>query len=176
MVKKITINTLIIFLFSLMLHYFYHSLPCFISSIISPVNESFIEHIKLIYSSYILFLVVKVLFQKKPEKDILSTYTIFPIFNIFIFSLIYLPIKSLFKVNTLVTLIIYFITIFISNYYMIIYKNNRKIKNKYFLFSIIFMYILFSLFTYYPLKNKLFLDEKTNTYGIFNSKIKLGIF
>lgn len=168
MIKKIIINSIIIFALSTLIHSLYNYLPCYITSFIVPVNESIWEHMKMIFSAYMLFLLIKVLFFKKHEKNLTSSFVIGALFNIVIFLIIYVPIFYIFGENMIVTLIIYFITIIISNYF--IYKmqqkkNNEKL-NKITGFSIILIYLIFIILTYYPIKGKLFFDYTSQSYGI----------
>lgn len=171
MYKKTILSSFIIFILSTLFHSLYNYLPCFLTSIIVPVNESIFEHMKMIFTSYMFYLLIKILFNKKHENNLISSFVIASLFNIVIFLIIYIPIYLLFGEKLVVTLILYFITILISNYLM--YKiQNKKINskiNKYSVYIIPLVYIVFTLFTYFPLKNMLFLDPTTNTYGIIKT-------
>ena len=171
MYKKIILSSFIIFILSTLFHSLYNYLPCFLTSIIVPVNESIFEHMKMIFTSYMFYLLIKILFNKKHENNLISSFVIASLFNIVIFLIIYIPIYLLFGEKLVVNLILYFITILISNYLM--YKiQNKKINskiNKYSVYIIPLVYIVFTLFTYFPLKNMLFLDPTTNTYGIIKT-------
>lgn len=171
MYKKIILSSFIIFILSTLFHSLYNYLPCFLTSIIVPVNESIFEHMKMIFTSHMFYLLIKILFNKKHENNLISSFVIASLFNIVIFLIIYIPIYLLFGEKLVVTLILYFITILISNYLM--YKiQNKKINskiNKYSVYIIPLVYIVFTLFTYFPLKNMLFLDPTTNTYGIIKT-------
>lgn len=171
MFKKVLLNSIIIFVLSTLIHFLYDSLPFFITSIFAPVNESIFEHMKLIFSSYMLFLLIQILFKKSKKNNHISSFVISALINIFIFLIIYLPINAIIgKEIMFITLTIYFITIVASNYILIRIqerKNNDSLKN-YAIISIIIIYIIFTILTYYPLKIDLFLDKETNTYGIAN--------
>lgn len=53
--KKLKILSIIItFLFCFPLHFLYNKFPSFITSIISPVNESIWEHMKILFGSILL--------------------------------------------------------------------------------------------------------------------------
>ena len=54
MYKKIILSSFIIFILSTLFHSLYNYLPCFLTSIIVPVNESIFEHMKMIFL-YVLF-------------------------------------------------------------------------------------------------------------------------
>ena len=171
MYKKIILSSFIIFILSTLFHSLYNYLPCFLTSIIVPVNESIFEHMKMIFTSYMFYLLIKILFNKKRENNLISSFVIASLFNIVIFLIIYIPIYLLFGEKLVVTLILYFITILISNYLM--YKiQNKKINNKinkYSVYIIPLVYIVFTLLTYFSLKNMLFLDPTSNTYGIIKT-------
>ena len=171
MYKKIILSSFIIFILSTLFHSLYNYLLCFLTSIIVPVNESIFEHMKMIFTSYMFYLLIKILFNKKRENNLISSFVIASLFNIVIFLIIYIPIYLLFGEKLVVTLILYFITILISNYLM--YKiQNKKINskiNKYSVYIIPLVYIVFTLLTYFPLKNMLFLDPTSNTYGIIKT-------
>ena len=171
MYKKIILSSFIIFILSTLFHSLYNYLPCFLTSIIVPVNESIFEHMKMIFTSYMFYLLIKILFNKKRENNLVSSFVIASLFNIVIFLIIYIPIYLLIGEKLVVTLILYFITILISNYLM--YKiQNKKINskiNKYSVYIIPLVYIIFTLLTYFPLKNMLFLDPASNTYGIIKT-------
>ena len=124
MYKKIILSSFIIFILSTLFHSLYNYLPCFLTSIIVPVNESIFEHMKMIFTSYMFYLLIKILFNKKHENNLISSFVIASLFNIVIFLIIYIPIYLLFGEKLVVTLILYFITILISNYLM------YKIQNK----------------------------------------------
>ena len=54
--KKVKIiGIFIIFILCIFLHYLYDKIPNTLTSIISPVNESIWEHMKLIYTSFIIY-------------------------------------------------------------------------------------------------------------------------
>ena len=65
MYKKIILSSFIIFILSALFHSLYNYLPCFLTSIIVPINESIFEHMKMIFTSYMFYLLIKILFNKK---------------------------------------------------------------------------------------------------------------
>ena len=96
MYKKIILSSFIIFILSTLFHSLYNYLPCFLTSIIVPVNESIFEHMKMIFTSYMFYLLIKILFNKKHENNLISSFVIASLFNIVIFLIIYIPIYLLF--------------------------------------------------------------------------------
>ena len=59
--KKIltTISVLFIFLIGFIIHNLYELFPNIVTLIISPVNESVFEHMKMIFTSYIVWIILK---------------------------------------------------------------------------------------------------------------------
>ena len=70
MYKKIILSSFIIFILSTLFHSLYNYLPCFLTSIIVPVNESIFEHMKMIFTSYMFYLLIKILFNKMLDTSI----------------------------------------------------------------------------------------------------------
>lgn len=170
--KKLKIIGIIIaFLIAFPLHFLYDKFPCFITSIIAPVNESIWEHMKIIFTS-ILFsgVIQKIIVKVKhlPYKNICISNIIAAASSIPIFLIIYLPIYYLIGEVLPVTIFIMFIVIVISQIitlFIIKIKKDLKMENLSILFVII-IYILFGLLTYFPPEITLFKDPITLTYGI----------
>ncbi len=169
--KKVLINSILIFILGFLLHSLYNYLPCFITLILLPVNESIFEHLKMIYTSYILLLVLKYLFfNKRFKKEDIFLYSVTGIINIIIFLIIYLPINYIFKENLLITLIIYFISIILSNT-ILIKLEEKKAKEKTIKISLIgifIVYLIFTIFTLFPPKINFFYDTVNKKYGTYN--------
>ena len=90
-------------------------------------------------------------------------------FKIFsIFYLVYLPLYYENGQSMLITLIVYFITIVLSNYlyYLIIEMNDNKKLHKISFVMLIIIGSILIYFTYHPLLIDFFRDPKTNLYGI----------
>lgn len=123
----------------------------------------------MIFTSYLLYMSILKLFFNKEENNFYSSYFLASIFNIILFLIIFVPIYNAFGENIIITLVIYFITILISNYirYLITEKNTYTTLNKYIYIPIIIVYILFTTLTYYPIKKPLFYDVPNNQYGIY---------
>ena len=99
------------------LHFLYDRLPCFITSIIAPVNESIWEHMKILFGSIIISGVVqKIIIKLKKEtfKNVCISNYIAAITSIIIFLIIYLPIYNIIGEKLIITIIIMLITIIIS--------------------------------------------------------------
>lgn len=171
MFKKILINSLIVFAISFLFHDLYSYLPFFPITVIAPVNESIFEHMKLIFSSYMFFTLIIYLFYKKKPNNYIASNVLGALFNIVIFLIIFIPVYLIIGENIVVTLIIYFITITLTSYFKekLEDKHINKKLNLITGISIILIYIIFGILTYFPIKNELlFMDPSNKTYGIDN--------
>lgn len=164
------ISIFIIFLISFITHNLYEWIPSFFTSIICPVNESIFEHLKMIFTSYMFWMIIELIlkYKYKDLNNVISSNTFTAIFNIIVFLIIYLPIYYLLFENMFINLSVYFISLVISYFinYMIALKNNDKLLNIISIIIIIVSYIIFATLTYNPLKKDIFLDKQENIYGI----------
>lgn len=170
--KKIKIISIfIMFALSFLSHFAYETIPNFLSSILFPVNESIWEHMKLLSTPVLLYMIIEYFIFKKKKietNNFILSYSLSIISSIIIFLIIYVPIynkigNSMFIDITL--LIIIFIYIAFLTYKLF---NIKKIKYSNLLGIILFIIIYFNFFylTYYPIKDYLFLDTTKNIYGI----------
>ena len=169
--KFVIYNTILTFLTGFLVHNLYNWFPNILTSIF-PVNESLYEHVKLIYLSLIISSTILYFYFRKYRGyriNNLSFGLLFSvIFNIIIFYLIYLPLYNQYGAVMWMTLLIYFITIILSNYlyYLIItMDNNSKLNIISSILLVIGIFIL-TYFTYKPLKIDFFKDPTNNSYGI----------
>ena len=175
MKKKIIISTIIVMGFSVLFHSVYKYIPCLFTSLLFPVNESLWEHGKMIMLSYICLTIIEKIFYKENNSVIFSNLIsslICMILDFTIFGLIYFYILNT-KDNMIVTIITYLICIVIS---LIIKEKFLKIeynKNNTIISIIIYItiWIIFIIFTYYPLRLPFFYDYNKNIYGISNKTI-----
>ena len=175
--KKIKIiATIGIFLLSFLSHYIYHLLPNTLFSILFPVNESIFEHMKMIYTSVLLFSLIEYFVAKK-NNWILNNKGINPFIsgltNIFSFLIMYLIIRIFINENMIVTFIILFISNIITSfasYYLL--KNKQIINDKIGLILTFILYVPFVYYTYNPIHNSLFYDPNDELYGIPKKYIK----
>lgn len=170
--KKLkTLGIIMAFLFCFPLHFLYDKIPNFITSIVSPVNESIWEHMKILFGSILLSGVIQKIIVKVKHlsyKNVCISNIIASISSIPIFLIIYLPIYNLIGEKLLITIFLMLITIIISQVitiYIINIKKDLKMENMAILFAII-IYFLFTYLTYNPIKCKLFKDPINNIYGI----------
>ncbi len=168
--KFIIINIFLTFIIGFFVHYIYSWIPNVVTSIF-PVNESLYEHIKLIYlSSIISSTILYFIFKKKDYiiNNYLFGIIVSTIFNIIIFYLVYLPLYNAYGSIMIMTLIIYFITICLSNYlyYLIIEMNNSHKLNIISFFMIFIILFILTYLTYNPPKIPFFYDTINKYYGI----------
>lgn len=164
------LGVIIAFLLCFPLHFLYDKIPCFLTSIIAPVNESIFEHMKILFSSIILSGIIQkiiVIIRKEKINNICFSNFIGAISSIPIFLIMFSPIYISIGENLIITIILMLITIIISEIisYKIINKKDLKFENKT-IFFVLIIYILFGIFTYFPLKNDFFKDPTNSTYGI----------
>ena len=160
-----------IFLIGFIIHNLYEWCPNIVTLILSPVNESVFEHMKMIYTSYIIWIIVKYFILKKyniKENNFLLKELLTFLFNITLFLTIYWPIYSKFGENMLVTLTIYLISIIISQVlnYFIEFKKDSNVLNIISLIVIFLIYAFTTYLTYNPPICKFFLDPTNNSYGL----------
>lgn len=170
-IKKIKILGIILaFLLTFPLHFLYDKLPCFITSIIAPVNESIWEHMKILFGSILLAGVIQKIIVKTKKLDInnvcISNFTA-ALASIPIFLVMYLPVYNAIGENLPITIIIMFIAIVIAEIisYIMMKKDDLKLENMAIIFTIT-VYIIFGLLTYFPPEQDLFMDPIKLTYGI----------
>ncbi|MCX8094747.1 MAG: DUF6512 family protein [Caldisericia bacterium] len=164
------------FLFTVFLGSFLHFLfelsgNSIIVAYFAAVNESTWEHLKLAFFPALIFSIIEYPFVKKHVKNYFFGKVIgFYIMPITIIVLFY-GYKILFKSNSLIwDIFIFVLSVFLGEYvaYKFLIKKENLGKN-YIIISIILFIIIFSLFsifTYFPLKNFLFKDPVTGGYGI----------
>lgn len=170
--KKVkTIGIIIVFFLSIASHYLYDLYPNIIFSLLFPVNESIWEHMKLIATPILIFSLLEYIIYIKKKilfNNFLFSYSVPIIMGIIVYLLIYLPIYYMLGhslIFSILLLLLTFIVIEIVSYKIMTYHriNNSNIMGW---LLIIFMYIIFGVFNYLPLKNNLFYDKTKNIYGI----------
>lgn len=173
--KKLkTIGVIMAFFLAFPLHFLYDKVPSFITSIIAPVNESIIEHMKILFGSILVSGVIQKIIVKikhLPYKNICISNVIAGISSIPIFLSFYLPIYYTIGEILPLTIFIMFIVIIISQiitYYISNKNKDLKMENLAIIF-VVLIYITFGLLTYFPPKADLFKDPLTNHYGIKNN-------
>ena len=171
-IKKIKIISAIgVFLLCILTHFLYEWFPNFLFSIFFPVNESIFEHVKMIYTTFLLYSIIEYILQKKyniVDKNFLFNTLFTSISCIIIYLIVYLPVYYTFGENMIFTISWLFLSIVISEIISYNLYSLKKIPNSNFLSLtfIIILYIIIGYFTYYPLKQDFFFDPKHKIYGI----------
>ncbi len=169
--KKIKIIAVIgIFLISFLAHFAYEISPNIIFSFIFPVNESIWEHMKIIFTSILIYGLIDYFLLNKYQ----ITYHNFPfqlyftaLFSIPLYLVIYIPLYKLIGENPFISisllLIIYIISQVIS--YYLLQEKNLKVLNTLAIPIILLSYLGFIYLTYNPLHNYIFYDFKEEKFG-----------
>lgn len=170
------IGTIIACILPFPLHFLYDAFPNFITSIFLPVNESIWEHMKLLFGSIILSGIIQKIIARIKKEDINNicfSNFIAALISIPIFLIVFLPVYYSIGENFIVTIIIMFISIMISEFvsYKLMNEKDYKYENIT-IFFVFLVYIIFTILTYYPIKNDLFIDKETKTYGIAKKESK----
>ena len=170
--KKIKIIAVIgIFALSFLAHFAYELFPNILFSFIFPVNESIWEHMKIIFTSTLLYGIIDYILLKKSN----IKYNNFPfqlyftaLLGVPVYLTIYIPLYKLFGENIFISitllLLVYILTQYIS--YKILKEKEYKLLNKLTIPIIISIYIGFIYLTYNPPFNYIFYDTKEEKYGI----------
>lgn len=170
--KKIKIIAVIgIFLLSFISHFTYELFPNIIFSFIFPVNESIWEHMKIIFTSTLIYGIIDYLLLKKYK----IKYNNFPfqlyftsLIGIPIYLVIYLPLYKLLGENMVISisllLLVYIITQIVS--YNILKEKELKSLNIIAIPVILLSYLGFIYLTYNPPHTYIFYDTKENKYSI----------
>lgn len=175
--KKIKIISCIgIFILCFLFHFVYKILPCTLTAIFFPVNESIWEHTKLIFTSIIFYgLIDYVIMYKTNVKfnNFFSSLFISAATMIPIFLSIYMPFFYKIGPKMYINISIMAICIIISQIisYKILIRKKNNILNKISFISIIVLYIIFSYLTYNPPKYRIFFDTQDEKYGINNYNV-----
>ena len=177
MKKIIIINSILTFALCFLTHFLYDWLPNPIFSILFPVNESIWEHMKMIYTTFLLYGLIEYFILKrfdfKPNNYLLSIF-LKGVIAIPIYLAIYLPIYYTFGENMIVTFTILFLTILFVNYIGIKIMQSKEIKYQktISIIGIIIVYLIMGILTYNPPHYDLFFDTEEEKYGIDDYLIK----
>lgn len=136
---------------------------------ICPVNESIWEHLKLLFYPVLLFSIVEYIF-KSVKSSFLVARTIGVLSGMLAIIVLYYTYSGIIgKDNTVMDIIIYILSIFITYGVSGMLKSKRccSFFSYKFICAIILIIIvaLFTLFTYNPPKINLFRDQTTDSYS-----------
>lgn len=171
MKKERIVSVFLIFGLCFLTHFIYDILPCTLTAIFFPVNESIWEHMKMLFTTIILYHALEFIYFHikgiKKENFWISAF-VDALLSIPIYLIIFLPIYYNIGENIIITLIILFITIAIVeciNYKMLKMKSIPYGSIISFILIIV-CYIIFTFLTYNPPKMHLFFDTENEKYGI----------
>lgn len=160
-----------IFAISFLSHFAYDLFPNVLFSIFFPVNESIWEHMKILFTSTLLYGFIDYILLKKNNiqfNNFKSQLFFTAFISIPIYLIIYLPIYNLIGENLFVSIFIMIIVYAITSYisYKMLRSENFKSFNSISIYLIIIMYFIFTYLTYFPIHNYIFFDTSENKYGI----------
>ena len=170
--KKIKVVAVLgIFILSFLSHFAYDLFPNIIFSFIFPVNESIWEHMKILFTSTLLYGIIDYLLLKKYNiKYNNFNFQLYftALIGIPIYLVIYLPLYNLLGESPLISisllLIVYIITQIVS--YNILKEKELKVLNTLSVPIIIIIYLGFIYLTYNPPHKFIFYDILNEKYGI----------
>lgn len=174
--RVIIISCLLSIILGIFLHFAYNlSNENILVGLISPVNESIWEHLKLIFVPFTLFGIIFYFYTKDKLTNTLlntflgnivgmfSTVTVFYLFNNL------LNIKSmLVGILSYALGLIFAYTIFYLGIYDSAFKSETSNSNILGVCTLTLMFVLFITSTFAPIKTNIFKDPITKTYGIYN--------
>lgn len=165
------INIISVFLFIFLFSFIYEWFPNVITAALFPINESLFEHLKLMYITQILIGLIIYIFIKLKNISINNYFLglyLSTICNILIYFIIYLPIYNRFGQNLFGTMLLYLITLILSNLllYYFINKKNINLFNTISLLLIPITWFILIYFTFNPPLNDFFFDPIEEKYGI----------
>ena len=169
--KFILLNTLGIFLLSFLCHFIYDWFPNSFTTIFFPVNESIWEHVKMLFTTIMIWGVIEYFIYKRkdiPLHNFFITLLGSALLNIVVLLILYLPTYYLLGEHMILTFIILLASIFISQWiiFKVNYKKEAKILNTICIIGIPLMFCLFGYLTYHPIKCDLFFDPMEEKYGL----------
>jgi len=175
--KRIKIISIIgTFLLCFLTHFIYNIFPNTLFSIFFPVNESIWEHMKMLFTTTLLFGIIEYILIKKYDikvNNFLFSKFIEALISIPIYLVMFLPFYYRFGENMIVIFIMMLITFIITQFigYKIMDCKHINHSNKIAIILIIISYIIFGYLTYNPIHNHLFLDTEKEKYLINDNNI-----
>lgn len=167
--KLIAIVGLIIL--SFVCHFMYDIFPFTITSFFFPVNESIWEHMKIIYTSYMIYGIIEYFmfkhFNIKYNNYFLMNYIV-SVLSIVLYLVIYIPIYNIIGENLIISILLLVIVYTIGELFLFVLYDFPVIKyNEYIsIFLIVITYVIFIILTYNPPCNYIFYDTLNKGYGI----------
>lgn len=162
-------STILIFVLGVIFHFIYDwSKNNVFVGIISPVNESIWEHLKLIYIPMVITIIINRIFIKEKNEKYICAKTKGIFMGMFFIIVFYYTYSGVIGTNIdKINILSFFIATIIAEYYT--YKNIIKNKPCNKIMTILFLILTFSIFiifTFEPPNINLFKDPLTGKYGI----------
>ncbi len=175
--KMIILNAILTFLLCFLTHFMYDLCPNAMFAVFFPVNESIWEHMKMLYTTILLYGFIEHFIMKKYHIDFnnfLLTTLIKAIVAIPLYLLLFLPFFYNFGENMIYTFIILFTVILIVNFMgeKILMMKPIKYQKEISIIFIILIYIIMTILTYLPPRSDIFFDTEEAKYGIDDYLIK----
>ncbi len=169
--KKIKILAVIgIFIISFISHFAYKIFPNIVFSFFFPVNESIWEHMKILFTSTLLYGIIDYLLLKK--NNIKYNNFSFQLYftalsSIPIYLVIYLPLYKLLGEKMFISILLIILVYSLEQYlsYQILKEKETKVLNIIIVPIIIICYLGFIYLTYNPIFSYVFYDTKNQKYG-----------
>ena len=170
--KKIkTIDVFALFILSVGFHFIYRILPNPLFAWIFPVNESIWEHMKLFFTSTLLWGIIDQYLLKKnniPYNNFLLQLFLTSFLAIPLYLVIFLPVYNQIGENMIFSISLMFIIYIIMqivSYKLLTYRELNV--NRYFIIALIMaVYGVFIYLTYNPCRNYIFYDKTKSKYGL----------
>lgn len=139
--------------------------------LISPINESIWEHLKLLFMPVILFSIIE-FFARRNVKCFIPARTLALFIGMFFIVSTYYTISGIIGKNIdWFNIIIFLISVFIVFVLTeIIIKNCHTVSRRCIIGCIILLlmtFVLFIIWTFYPPELNIFIDNATNSRGIY---------
>jgi len=165
--KYIFLSSIIIFMLTVIVHFTYDVLKFNVIAVLFPTNESIFQHMKMIYTSFIIFyLGLNIVKRRWKYNNLLLTNLISVSSTIIFFLIIYLPFRFRFGEVMIFTFILLFISIMVGQMigYSFLKKEDYIGLNIISLIIMIMFYIIFAYLTFNPIHNDIFWDPEHETY------------
>ena len=174
--KSRIISTIGIFILCFISHFIYNLIPNSLTAIFFPVNESIWEHMKMIFTSIIIYGIIDYIILNKLKikyNNFFLNLFITAIISIPIYLSIYLPLYYKIGENMFINIVLMLLVIIITQVisYYILKTTSYKLLNYISIILIIISYIIFGYLTYNPPKQELFFDTQEEKYGINNYNV-----
>ena len=153
-----------------LLHFFYEWTGVKIFALISAVNESTFEHMKLVFVPAFIFAIIQGIFSKNDYPCFWVVKLIGITIGTLLVPILFYTLGGSFgELSAVINIAIFFVSVIVG-YLVELFLFNR-LSCKWWLTGLaitilVCILILFFVFTFYPPKIPLFLDPVTNGYGI----------